>query len=1476
MVGILVGAYLLLLLVLNFGPSRRMLVGEITDFLARKLQTEVHIGDVQVGLFNRLIVSDVWVKDQQGKMLLEAGRVTAKIELRSLLKDQLSLRTVSLLDAHVGLYRKKADVPYNFQFVVDAFASKTPQEKSKLDLRINSIILRRVSVDHDLLYVGRKVGQFDLAHLSVSDINANVSLKSLTDDRIRLRVRSFAFRERSGLQLDNLCFKLDADRKGAAIDDFEFVMPHSRLEQSNLTATYDATKGWNNVIPTLKVRGALNGARVSTEDFRPFVRLPKGFELTANVSSSFLVVPNKVRFWDFTMMVNGREMALKADATLLRNEKGIFDVTTRVEELRLSDGFLTRNVPFFVADTAWVRRIGRVGDVTLDGTAHYRKGGRAESKLKVRTDVGDLTLDGTFDGRNVRAALALRNGRPALLMRQKGLPERVGLTSDVRLRLDGKKLADAAVTAKVVQLVWNGYAFQPIGLKGRWSGETAEVKVTSADPNVNLSLDGAVRLTGKRVDGLRVTAHVGHLHPAVLGLRSALAERVFQGDLQADVKHVGSPQMQGEVALNDFAMKGGDLGDYELEHLLLTLMPHADGSELRLKSDFADAAVTGEMSAANLMEGVKTVADRALPGLMAPPAHRVRKKWTADLTLRKTDVFRHFVGADVQLQSPLRLRGVLDSGHGRSYLTVSTTGLSVSGNELSRVGVFVEGQGDRYDALLKLQKVIGGAPYRVEANLSTRDSALVAELGWKGETRQRYEGSVATVTRFFHSLTHKADFHTMIRPTTFLLADTVWQVSSGELALRNRDFAIRNVCVSRENQALSVDGRLSAESHDSIVAHLKNIDVSYILGLVNFDAVEFGGLASGTAVFMKKGDTPQLHARLHLPDFRFNKGPMGETDILAEWSAENKRILLDADMRLPRGKGGTQVKGFVDLAQKGLNLGITAQHTDVRFLRRYIDGIFGHFDGDATGFVRLYGPFKKLDFTGDVTANVSGKVLSTGVDYTVTDGSVHLKPGAFEFSDFKVKDRKGGRGTASGALRHTHLKKLNYEFDLTADHLLCYDVPKQHDLPFYSTTVGTGNVHLQGWPNHFTADILIRPESGTSLVYELGTADAVSTENSMVRFHEARRDDSGNGIVRNEKNVASSTEDDDHANDPGTDILLNFFIDANPQAQVKIVTDPRAGDNLTLYGYGPIRATFHNKGAFEMFGTYNVTRGVYKLSIQDIIRKDLILQEGSRMVFAGDPLGVDLDLKAKYTVNGVSLSDLNYGAGFSQKSVKVDCLLNIGGQARAPQINFDLDLHNISEDEKQMVRQLISTDEDMNRQIIYLLGVGRFYTANASSALSQVSTQQQSSAAMRSFLSTTLTSQLNSAISNVLGSDSHWSFGANVAPGTYGWDDIEVDGLLEGRLFNDRLLINGNFGYRDRPTYASNFVGDFDIRYLLTPKGSVSLRAYSETTDRYFTKNSLTTQGVGLMLQRDFKKFKDLFIPNRKKRKPLPSLAPVK
>ena len=43
---------------------------------------------------------------------------------------------------------------------------------------------------------------------------------------------------------------------------------------------------------------------------------------------------------------------------------------------------------------------------------------------------------------------------------------------------------------------------------------------------------------------------------------------------------------------------------------------------------------------------------------------------------------------------------------------------------------------------------------------------------------------------------------------------------------------------------------------------------------------------------------------------------------------------------------------------------------------------------------------------------------------------------------------------------------------------------------------------------------------------------------------------------------------------------------------------------------------------------------------------------------------------------------------------------------------------------------------------------------------------------------------------------------------------------------------------------------------------------YNQSNDRYFTRNSLNTQGFGLILKKDFNGWKDLFgITNRKKKK---------
>ena len=98
--------------------------------------------------------------------------------------------------------------------------------------------------------------------------------------------------------------------------------------------------------------------------------------------------------------------------------------------------------------------------------------------------------------------------------------------------------------------------------------------------------------------------------------------------------------------------------------------------------------------------------------------------------------------------------------------------------------------------------------------------------------------------------------------------------------------------------------------------------------------------------------------------------------------------------------------------------------------------------------------------------------------------------------------------------------------------------------------------------------------------------------------------------------------------------------------------------------------------------------------------------------------------------------------------------------------------------------------------------------------------------------------------------------------------------LLSSQLLNNRLIFNGNFGYKNNATQKNAFIGEFDLEYLLTPSGDIRLKAYNHANDMYmFLKQALTTQGVGIMYKKDFTRFSDIF--RRRKRFPLIPLRPA-
>jgi len=199
----------------------------------------------------------------------------------------------------------------------------------------------------------------------------------------------------------------------------------------------------------------------------------------------------------------------------------------------------------------------------------------------------------------------------------------------------------------------------------------------------------------------------------------------------------------------------------------------------------------------------------------------------------------------------------------------------------------------------------------------------------------------------------------------------------------------------------------------------------------------------------------------------------------------------------------------------------------------------------------------------------------------------------------------------------------------------------------------------------------------------------------------------------------------------------------------------------------------------------------------------------------------------------------------NRTNVPVHALLKVDGDIKQPAISFDLEFPTLTSDAYRKVKSIISTDDMMNRQIIYLLALNRFYTP-------EYMGNTNKSNELASVASSTISSQL----SNILGQLSeNWSISPNFRTDKGDFSDVEVNLALSSQLLNNRLLFNGNFGYRDNALNNRNstFIGDFDIEYLLNKNGNIRLKAYNHYNDQnYYVKSALTTQGVGVTFRYDF------------------------
>ena len=1407
----LIVLYLLLIVLMHLPSVQTFLGKEVAEALADKFGTKVEVGKVNLGFFNRIIIDDVMMYDQQGDSLIYASRLSAKIDYMAATQGKISVSSAQIFGLRANLYRQTAKSPANFQFVLDSLASKDTTQHKPLDLHIGSLIIRRGAIAYNQRDVAPRSGIFSPQHIRVSELSSHILLNHVTDNSIDLLLKKLSFKDESGFKLQSLHFKLQADRQKATLKEFRLLMPRSELVLDDLKATY-RFEGKRFIPESLHFEGGIQQSKITFADVASLVPALRHFDDAVFVSSRFSGTAKSISVPSLNLRTGSGSINLQARGSY-SHASSHPAWNADIANLNLSPAgveFLAENLGSKVKIP---KEIQRLGTIHLTGKAKgYEK--VLSAKGNIETDAGNISLQAVKNDDRIKASVDTRGVNLGRILDNRKL-------GTVVARIDAHgTMKHIFAKGNIARFDYGNYDFHNIEIDGDYDMKALRGTASIADPNVNLSVKGDYHL-GSRLYALN--AAINHLRPTVLGMK-----------------------------MHD--------PSYSLDNISISANNKGKEGHLDVEAPFVSLYARGQYDLTTIYGSIMRLVADKLPTIPGISKHAAKgyNDFTLQANITSAEVLQRMFGLPLSLTLPVHINGNISDAEKNVNLYINAPNFSWDGSAFHDANIELNTIGDslRMEARISQGLPYEKAPvYRLRA--AAADNNLSTLLYYANQSSKLpITGKIDARTQFFTSDNGATGVHVTVNPSEIMLGEKKWLLNPADIIYRKNELTVDMLNFSHGDQHIIINGKATPQATDSIVADLKDVDVAYILNLVNFHSVDFAGKASGKAVVKSIFQTPEAYANLDVKDFVFENGPLGTLHAKAAYDNQEGQINIDATAE-DGPEHLTVINGYVSPKRNYIDLGIEAHNTSLKFMENFCGSFLNNVEAWCKGKLNVVGDLKNINLVGDVVAHGRMHMKQLGTDYTFNHLRAHAIPDDIQFEGDSIYDshyngKHSHFALIRGGIHHKHLTRLSYDLDIDANNFLGFDTHEFGDDTFYGTVFATGTVGIHGKSGETIIDIDATPEPHSIFVYNVASPDAISA-GSFIHWNDATP-----YIYRPYSPDSDKDKKKDSSSNFSSDMRINFLVNTNPNLTLKLMMDDQTGDYITLNGNGVIRANYYNKGGLDMFGNYVVDHGQYKLTIQNIIKKDFDFQPGGTIAFGGDPYNAPLNLQAKYTVNGVPLSDLNIGRSFSSNNIRVDCLMDITGTPGAPKVDFSMDLPTVNSDAKQMIYSVINSQEEMNQQVLYLLGIGRFYTQTKNNQTSEDASQQsQTSLAMQSLLSGTISQQINNVLSSFVNS-SNWNFGANISTGNEGFNNAEYEGILSGRLLNNRLLFNGQFGYRDNANATQSFIGDFDLRYLIFPNGNLSIHVYNQTNDRYFTRNSLNTQGVGLIMKKDFFNLRDL------------------
>ena len=1458
-----VGIYVIAYVLLSIPFFTNIVKTKVSSELSTLLGGNVEIGNINFYPFNELTIEDLEVFDPQGEKILDVATIGAGISLWKLIfEGGIELNYAEIIGLDATIIQREENGPLNIQFLIDALSSKDEnKEKKAFELSLRNVVLRKSSAQFLRPWLlNKKIGEIDLGDLRIANLAADVAFPRITEKEIEMDLRRLSFLIPGITQIEKIGLKGKFGKAGLDIKNLVVEFPSSRIFLPQVNIKTDGNESMKDVLRDRIHVLEITNSYITPSDFSflytPLELFPEALSLNINAEGNL----NYVKIEDFnfgtqdllTLAFNGKINGLNDLKNMEGNLSGL--------DLFVSSLFIGRLASDKnIMPTSIGKMLSEIGNLSLTGNFEGKGYGEyLKGNIEIHSDAfkiqGEAELQKSLNNSlKMSGELSLGDVKLHKLIPSQPLDNiNATLLGDITVS-EGHIEGMSSIVLENFEM--KGKRFDGFSMNINKEGDLISGDFLAQNYIAEVEAKFESELEGENKRGI-LDMDIQKLNLSELIEMKGYQDYLIKGTVNLAAEGSGINNLTGDLALNKFSFVSPDnKKQLKLNELIVTAVVEDSLRNINLKSDWVDAQIDGTFHIKELPLQLKQLASSVFPALIQDDL-RERDSFTSDLNyeiyIKNNNSLTEFFNLPVRMLVPVTIDGSIYESSNSAGFTLNVPYLQQGKDKLiydTKIIASIDGNTGVLDAMIETNLPVKRGDLSLKINLYGKNNELTTDIHWKNTENSDFRGHIAFDTSFGRNhLTMNPEINVELKPTILQMGSADWNISRSNISYTDKFVTVKNLKIWHDDQFVDIEGVASGEYSDILRIKLADIDVEYVFDMLQINYVTFGGYATGEIAghALLSSDPVAETESFSISDFSYNGCKLGSCVVSSRWNNEEKEVEIMADIS----SGGVRTvygSGGIWLGRDSLCFDIAADKVAVDFIQPFMSVFSSHVGGYATGEVKLFGNFHDIDMTGKIFADS----VAVQLDYTNTvyhgSDTVFLNPGQIAIPNFRLYDKYGNSALLSGEVTHRYFHDASFNFRLTeAQNFLCYDTNSDLNPDWYGTLFGTGSAYLRGEPGiaDISADMTV---SGNSAFTFVLNDTQYARDYQFLTFSDRRKEEEPKTefTVNDFKEMLRKKMKGDELS------LSRFGIDirasVTPQALFTLVMDPAAGDKITARGHGALQVKYEtDNDEMMMYGKYEIDEGNYNFSLQDIILRDFKIKEGSFISFNGNPLAADLDISATYRVN-TNLSDLDKSFAtdrdLNRTNVPVDALLSVTGNMQHPDITFDIELPTLTQDVERKVKSIISTDDMMNRQIIYLLALNRFYTP-----------EYMGSSGNGSEWAAVASSTISSQLSNILGQlTDKFSVSPSFRSDKGDFSDIEVDVALSSRLLNNRLLVNGNFGYRDRSNSSTTFVGDFDVEYLLSKNGNLRLKAYNHFNDQnYYLREALTTQGLGVVYRRDF------------------------